>query len=104
MVGIIQKLPYDGEERLLYESRFSLFEKIQLPKYVPYETYKEQIEAENGSPNAFDQLLTEAKTYLTGASQRFKKLASLPEEARNERLTPVALLEKLQRIAIKSSL
>ena len=41
LVGIIQKLPYDGEERLLYESRFALFEKIQLPKYVPYETYKE---------------------------------------------------------------
>ena len=54
LIGVIQPLPYEGEERLLYESRFSLFERIQLPKYVPYETYKEQIDAENASPDAFN--------------------------------------------------
>ena len=41
---------------------------------------------------------------MTNAGQKFRRMATLPEGVRNERLMPTALLEKLQRITIKSSL
>ena len=73
--GAIKDLPYEGEEKLVYENRFMPFTKVPVPRYIPYETYKEQQDQERSRENAFDLALTEAKTLMAQASQRIGKLA-----------------------------
>ena len=93
--GLIKPFPYEGEEKLVYENRFAPFEKTPIPRYVPYEHYKQQLDKENANPNAFEQLLTEAKLHMTAASTRIGKLAATDEECRDTLNYPTEKLSKL---------
>ena len=48
--GIIKPFPYEGEEKLVYDNRFGLFEKSFVPRYIPYETYKQSVDNECERP------------------------------------------------------
>ena len=90
--GVIKPLPYEGEEALVYENRFGMFMKVPVPRFIPYEMYKEQVDSENEREGAFDLLLNEAKLLLTAASQRIGKLAATDEEMRNTFHYPTPML------------
>lgn len=102
--GTIKPLPHEGGEKLVYENRFGPFAKVPVPRYIPYETYKEQLEAESSREGAFDLAMTEAKTLMTQASQRIGKLAETDEEFRNTLHYPTAMLQQLQRLIVRNSL
>ena len=93
--GLIKDFPYEGEEKLVYQNRFAPFEKTPIPRYVPFEHYKSQVEKENAEPDAFERLLSEAKQYMTAASTRIGKLASTDEDCRDTLNYPTEKLSKL---------
>ena len=93
--GIIKPFPYEGEEKLVYQNRFGMFAKVPVPRYIPYEKYRDQVDEENARPDVFEALLADAKMLLTASSTRIGKLASTDEEMRNTLNLPTDMLKKL---------
>lgn len=61
-----------------------------MPKYVSYESYRNQTDTENAEENAFESLLDDAKHQMTKGSQRLGTLINVPESARMCELMPTA--------------
>lgn len=66
IVGIIKPLPYNSE-KLIYENRFRAFEVLQIPRYVPYASWKAQMDKEFSQEDFFEKYLDEAKLQFTAA-------------------------------------
>ena len=64
-------------DRQVFEARFKLFSCLQVPKYVDYDTFLENLNQDLAT--GFDWLQNEAKTNITLATQRIGRLIAVDE-------------------------
>ena len=100
--GAIKPFQWEGSEQQVYLTRYGLFSKVPVPRYVDFEAYKNNFL--NDLERPVDKLIDEAKASFTLATQRLKNLIAVEEAQRNVVHYPNDMLTGLQKLIVRNSL